>query len=143
MLVGGTDRDTDTDLNALIDLTKKLLISITSGDWDTYTSLVSDHLTCFEPEAGTHLVTGLDFHQFYFGLGGDASKVTTLVNPIAYYLSADKTSALVAYVRLTQFKNKDGVPVTTEMSETRIWGRSSSTSNDWKNVHFHRGVGKL
>ncbi|KAJ3026643.1 UNVERIFIED_CONTAM: hypothetical protein HDU68_005315 [Siphonaria sp. JEL0065] len=104
-----------SDLQTVLAANKSLLEAAISGDWATYATLV----------VGTDL------------------KVTTLVNPEVRFLSADKTAALVAYVRLTQFKDASGKPVTSEISETRIWARSSSTSNDWKNVHFQRGSGKL
>ncbi|KAI9336734.1 calcium/calmodulin dependent protein kinase II association-domain-containing protein [Obelidium mucronatum] len=133
------------DLQSVLTANKNLLEAAVSGDWATYATLVSPELTCFEAEAGCHLVHGLEFHKFYFPASANKShgKVTTLVNPEVRFLSADKTAALVAYVRLTQFKDAAGKPVTSEISETRIWSRSSATSNDWKNVHFQRGSGKL
>lgn len=47
-------------------LTEKMLESITKSDWKTYSTMCDSSLTCFEPEASTHLVEGLDFHKFYF-----------------------------------------------------------------------------
>ncbi|KAJ3284924.1 hypothetical protein HDU79_007743 [Rhizoclosmatium sp. JEL0117] len=142
-----TDTDTmNAEQQTVLNANKNLLEAAVSGDWATYASLVSPELTCFEAEAGCHLVKGLDFHKFYFPATAPtkpSGKVTTLVNPVVTFLSVDKTAALVAYVRLTQFKNAEGASVTSEISETRIWTRSSSTSNDWKNVHFQRGSGKL
>ncbi|KAJ3242976.1 hypothetical protein HDU78_000929 [Chytriomyces hyalinus] len=141
------DSSTDADdLAHVLDLNKQLLDAAVSGDWAKYVTLVSFDLTCFEAEAGTHLVKGLDFHQFYFPETKPEAKVnktTTLVNPTASFLSVDKTSVLITYVRLTQFVNAAGAAVTSEMSETRIWTRSTSSSNDWNNVHFHRSVTKL
>jgi len=31
--------------------------------------LVTDDISCFEPEAGPYLVEGLNFHKFYFNNG--------------------------------------------------------------------------
>ncbi|ORY46590.1 hypothetical protein BCR33DRAFT_715636 [Rhizoclosmatium globosum] len=114
-----TDTDTmNAEQQTVLNANKNLLEAAVSGDWATYASLVSPELTCFEAEAGCHLVKGLDFHN------------DNPVNPVVTFLSVDKTAALVAYCH-------------SEISETRIWTRSSSTSNDWKNVHFQRGSGKL
>ena len=63
--------DAATDL---LDLNQRLLDSIAEGDWATYCQLCDPGMTAFEPEACGHLVEGLDFHKFYFDLGGiDAS----------------------------------------------------------------------
>ena len=54
----------------LLQLNQCLLESIALGDWETYQSLCDPSLTAFEPEAVGQLVAGLDFHRFYFELGG-------------------------------------------------------------------------
>jgi Calcium/calmodulin dependent protein kinase II association domain len=56
----------EADRDAILDLTQRLLVAITSGDWDSYVDLCDESLTCFEPEALGNLVDGLDFHQYYF-----------------------------------------------------------------------------
>ncbi|MEI8022416.1 MAG: hypothetical protein WCH39_29675, partial [Schlesneria sp.] len=43
----------------LLDLSRKLLNSIDTGDWATYASMCDASITCFEPEALGHLVEGL------------------------------------------------------------------------------------
>ncbi|KAJ3132295.1 hypothetical protein HK100_005454 [Physocladia obscura] len=139
----------EPELIAVLEANKKLLDAIVTGDWATYTALVSEDLTCFEPEAGSHLVGGLDFHRFYFPQDPasppesvKSRKTTTLVQPFVRFLSADRTAALCAYVRLTQALDANGKPVVSEISETRIWARST-TNSQWRNIHFQRGVGKL
>ena len=65
----------DEDLKQeLLDLNQQLLDCITAADWDTYQQLCDPTLTCFEPEAMGHLVSGMEFHQFYFQLGGLAAR---------------------------------------------------------------------
>ncbi|KAJ3200151.1 hypothetical protein HDU67_002276, partial [Dinochytrium kinnereticum] len=124
----------------LIKLSKTLLDAIVSGDWETYSSLTTPTITCFEPEAGTHLVQGLPFHKHYFDLShrsassSSSSKTlleptTTLASPKVTILAADGSAALVTYVRLTQRVDAEGRPFTTETSETRVWVRDSE---DWE-----------
>ena len=50
----------------IIGLTERLLNAINFGDYSTYLQLVDPELTSFEPEAVGNLVSGLDFHKFYF-----------------------------------------------------------------------------
>jgi calcium/calmodulin-dependent protein kinase (CaM kinase) II len=55
------------ELNALIiGLTERLLTAINKGDYSTYTQLVDPNVTSFEPEALGNLISGLDFHKYYF-----------------------------------------------------------------------------
>ena len=60
----------DSVIEELLELNQQLLESIASSDWDAYQQLCDGGLTAFEPEARGHLVAGLDFHRFYFELGG-------------------------------------------------------------------------
>ena len=54
----------------LLALNRRLLESIAAGDWATYEELCDPSLTCFEPEARGQWVEGMEFHHFYFKLGG-------------------------------------------------------------------------
>lgn len=120
--------------NELLELTQKLLDSISSGDWETYESLCDPELTCFEPETKGHLVEGLGFHRFYFQSShGKSVRADTMVEPRVELLGED--GATVCYVRLVQKKDADGRDVTVRFQETRVWKR---TSGGWKHVHFHR-----
>ena len=60
----------------LLELNQRLLDAIADGDWETYAELCDAGITGFEPEAGGHLVEGLDFHKFYFDLGESAARTT-------------------------------------------------------------------
>ena len=114
---------TTEDCDTILDLTRKLLTSITHGDWDTYKDLCCSSLTCFEPEALGNLVEGLDFHQYYFNLPSSANQVqSTIASPHIRVLG---DVDLIAYVRLTQ-KMVDGKPITVAMEETRVWQKKNS-----------------
>jgi len=120
------------DRDTILDLTQKLLTSISRGDWETYKDLCCSSLSCFEPEALGNLVEGLDFHQYYFNLPSSSTQVqSTIASP---HIRVMGDVALIAYIRLTQ-KMVDGRPITVAMEETRIWQKQNSK---WKHIHFHR-----
>lgn len=130
----------DADVRDIEIANGRLLDAIASGDYLTYSCLVSDDLTCFEPEGCGHLVQGIDFHKYYFDLAraDDAAprkKNTTMVDPHTRVVG---DVAIVAYVRLVQ----DGFR-TTRCEETRVWRRmpaGDSALSKWQLVHFHRSA---
>jgi ketosteroid isomerase-like protein len=117
----------------LLDLTQRLLDSIASCDWRTYDELCDPTLSAFEPEGRGHLIEGMDFHRYYFDLGpADTPRSTTMSSPQVRLLGE---VALVTYVRLIQWINESGGPVTSAFEETRVWQRQQGK---WQHVHFHR-----
>lgn len=117
----------------LIELTQELLEAIVARDWNTYERLCAADMTCFEPEACGQLVEGLEFHRYYFQLGGGSSPVhVTLAQPRVRVLG---DVAIIAYVRLQQKLDENGKPATSAWAETRIWQRQAP---GWRLVHFHR-----
>lgn len=124
-----------TTESQLLELTEKLLDSIGKKDWQTYVQLCDPSLTCFEPEALGQLVSGLEFHKYYFDLDGSSGKRnTTLASPHVRLMG---DAAVVSYIRLTQRLDASGSPVTVAIEETRVWQRSEG---QWKHVHFHRSA---
>ena len=90
------------DVRDLEIVNQRLLDAIASGDKLTYSVLVDDAVTAFEPEACGHLVTGKAFHKFYFELAeaaGEPASASTIVEP-RYRVFGD--AAVVTYVRLQQ-----------------------------------------
>jgi calcium/calmodulin-dependent protein kinase (CaM kinase) II len=123
----------DTPTTELLQLTQRLLDSITQGDWKTYEELCDPSLTCIEPEAPGQVVEGLPFHKFYFDLGGVRGRhQTTMTAP---HVRVVGDVAIVAYVRLVQKLGTDGAAVTAASAETRVWQRRDGR---WRHVHFHR-----
>ena len=117
----------------LLQLNQRLLDSIAGGDWAAYQELCDPTLTAFEPEAVGQLVEGLEFHRFYFNLGGvRAPHHTTMASPHVRLLG---DVAVVAYVRLIQRTAPDGTPLTLAFAETRVWHKQDGR---WRHVHFHR-----
>src|SRR6516164_8053040 len=90
----------------LLLLNQRLLDSIALGDWATYQELCDPSLTALEPESRGLLVEGLEFHRFYFDLGGIRGRhQTTMVRPFVQQLG---DVAVIAYVRLVQRVGGDG-----------------------------------
>ncbi|XP_014285463.1 calcium/calmodulin-dependent protein kinase type II alpha chain isoform X23 [Halyomorpha halys] len=130
----------DDDIKArkqeVIKITEQLLEAITSGDYDAYTKICDPHLTSFEPESLGNLVEGMDFHKYYFEhVAPKSSKFlnTTILNPNVHLLGEE--AACIAYVRLTQYVDKQGATQVCQCEETRVWQKKDSK---WQNVHFHR-----
>jgi calcium/calmodulin-dependent protein kinase (CaM kinase) II len=123
----------DLAAEELLQLNQRLLESIANADWATYQDLCDPTLTAIEPEAKGQLVEGMDFHRFYFDLGGVKGRHhTTMCSPRVRVMG---DVAIVAYARLVQHIGPDGSPATTASAETRIWQRQAGS---WKHVHFHR-----
>ena len=122
-----------TPEESLLDASRKLLKSIDAGDWNAYAALCDDSLTCFEPEAEGHLVTGTPFHKFYFDLPPSTSpRLSSISSP---HVRVVGDVGIVCYVRLVQKLDASGTPITATVSETRVWRREGQ---GWKHIHFHR-----
>ncbi|XP_046419893.1 calcium/calmodulin-dependent protein kinase II isoform X4 [Neodiprion pinetum] len=138
---GSTPRRHDSNTarrQEIIKMTEQLIESINTGDFEAYTKICDPHLTAFEPEALGNLVEGMDFHKFYFDnvLAKNCKAVnTTILNPHVHLLGED--AACIAYVRLTQYMDKQGVAHTHQSEESRVWHKRD---NKWQNVHFHRSA---
>nr|QHR97362.1 calcium/calmodulin-dependent protein kinase type II subunit alpha isoform D3 [Laodelphax striatellus] len=129
-------KDPEARKQEVIKMTEQLLEAINVGDYEAYTKICDPHLTAFEPEALGNLVEGMDFHKFYFDnvVGKNCKAVnTTILNPTVHLLGDD--AACIAYVRLTQYMDKQGAAHSSQCEETRIWHKRD---NKWQNVHFHR-----
>jgi calcium/calmodulin-dependent protein kinase (CaM kinase) II len=124
----------ETSPAEILQLNQRLLDAIAGGDWKTYAELCDPEITAFEPESGGHLVQGIEFHRFYFELGGASGPhTTTMASPKVQMLGPD--AALVTCVRLVQRVDPTGAPVVSVSQETRIWQRRSGA---WRHIHFHR-----
>ncbi|KAG2456124.1 KCC2A kinase, partial [Polypterus senegalus] len=120
----------------IIKVTEQLIEAISNGDFESYTKMCDPSITAFEPEALGNLVEGLDFHRFYFeNLWSKNSKPvhTTILNPHIHLIGEE--AACIAYIRITQYIDCNGMPRTAQSEETRIWHRRDGK---WQIVHFHR-----
>jgi len=123
----------DSSMEELLKLNDRLLRCIAEADWGTYQELCDPTLTAFEPESQGQLVEGLDFHRFYFNLGGVKGAHQTLM--IAPHVRVMGDVAVVAYIRLNQRLTADREPTTAAVQETRVWQKKDGK---WRHVHFHR-----
>uniref|UniRef100_A0A3B5QRJ9 calcium/calmodulin-dependent protein kinase n=1 Tax=Xiphophorus maculatus TaxID=8083 RepID=A0A3B5QRJ9_XIPMA len=122
----------------IIKVTEQLIEAINNGDFEAYTKICDPGLTSFEPEALGNLVEGTEFHRFYFENALSKGKLpihTILLNPHVHLIGDE--AACIAYIRLTQYIDSNGMPRTMQSEETRIWHRRDSK---WQNIHFHRSA---
>ncbi|QDT27105.1 DUF4440 domain-containing protein [Gimesia panareensis] len=125
----------DNDVQELLKLNKQLLDSIDHKDWNTYTSLCDEELTCFEPEAQGHLVTGMDFHRFYFDMNPTGRpRQSTISSPMVSIMG---DVALVTYIRVVQSIDEHGHDHSASFEESRVWQKQEG---EWQHVHFHRSA---
>ncbi|XP_068569843.1 calcium/calmodulin-dependent protein kinase type II delta chain isoform X6 [Cebidichthys violaceus] len=130
------DEDVRARKQEIIKVTEQLIEAINNGDFEAYTKICDPGLTSFEPEALGNLVEGTDFHRFYFENALSKGKQpihTILLNPHVHLIGDE--AACIAYIRLTQYIDGNGMPRTMQSEETRIWHRRDSK---WQNIHFHR-----
>jgi len=133
--MSNTAKNEQAAVAEILEVNRRLLESIGAGDWQTYQELCDPTLTAFEPEARGQLVEGMDFHRFYFDLGGASGpRNTTLCAPHVRLLG---DTAVVSYVRLVQRLDAAGSPTTARSEETRVWQRRDGA---WRHVHFHRSL---
>jgi calcium/calmodulin-dependent protein kinase (CaM kinase) II len=129
----------DATTTELLAINRRLLEAIAAGDWATYEELCDPGLTCFEPEARGQWVEGMDFHHFYFKLGGHlASSGPVNITVSTPHVRVMGDVAVISFIRLVQKLDAGGNPVTSRSEETRVWQRQNGR---WRHVHFHRGVG--
>ncbi|XP_026076191.1 calcium/calmodulin-dependent protein kinase type II subunit beta-like isoform X11 [Carassius auratus] len=129
------DEDVKARKQEIIKITEQLIEAINNGDFDAYAKICDPGLTSFEPEALGNLVEGMDFHRFYFEnlLSKNSKPIhTTILNPHVHLIGEE--AACIAYIRLTQFVDGQGLPRSSQSEETRVWHRRDSK---WQNVHFH------
>ena len=124
---------TTNDTQELLDLSQRLLDTIATGDWKTYTDLCDESLTCYEPEALGNRVTGMSFHQFYFEGNGGGRAQTTIIEPVVRLMG---DCAVVTYIRLIQRETTSGFE-SASFEETRVWQKQDGR---WQHVHFHRSA---
>uniref|UniRef100_A0A8I6A550 calcium/calmodulin-dependent protein kinase n=1 Tax=Rattus norvegicus TaxID=10116 RepID=A0A8I6A550_RAT len=130
------DEDVKARKQEIIKVTEQLIEAINNGDFEAYTKICDPGLTAFEPEALGNLVEGMDFHRFYFenALPKINKPIHTIIlNPHVHLVGDD--AACIAYIRLTQYMDGNGMPKTMQSEETRVWHRRDGK---WQNIHFHR-----
>jgi ketosteroid isomerase-like protein len=118
----------------LLAVTDRLLTAIMTGDTETYASLCTPDLSCFE-DVCAHRIDGVTFHLHLLERtaarrGAQAERCDILSPRVQVYGDA----AIVTYTRLLTYGNDDGARWET-FNETRVFVR---TESGWKMAHFHR-----
>ncbi|KAK0398914.1 hypothetical protein QR680_002811 [Steinernema hermaphroditum] len=138
------DQDADkAQKQEIVRVTQQLLDAISCKDYESYAKLCDPSMTCFEPETLGNLIEGMDFHRFYFDTSASSAASsasrklqihTTLLNPNVHLMGEE--GACIAYVRLTQYVDKNGEARTRQAQETRVWQKRNGRG--WLSVHVHR-----
>jgi len=111
---------------------ESLLNSIQRADVPTYRQLVSEVVTCFEPETHGNRIDGIEFHVFQTESQEKPRRFhLELVDPV---IRVYGKAAYACYTLLVS-RDDDGVVTTTAMNETRVFAKEQG---GWKMVHFHR-----
>ncbi|OEU11857.1 Calcium/calmodulin dependent protein kinase II, association-domain-containing protein, partial [Fragilariopsis cylindrus CCMP1102] len=120
----------------LIELNQSLLNSIVDLNYEAYDFLCSDDMSCIEPETNRNVVSGKEFHRYYFDVFATTTTTTkvTMVMPHVQIM-CEGNAAVISYVKLTQQTSSGKPPVTIQESETRVWEKRDSK---WVNIHFHK-----
>ena len=128
--------------NKIIELTENILADIVKSDWESYKTKCDAEMSCFEPESIGNLITGINFHRFYFEHTPHTKTKPTIhfniINPHVVILS--DTCAVIAYIRIMQYVATDGSVKTNQSEETRVWQQGED--GEWKCVHYHRSTGE-
>lgn len=144
----------------LLAMNQSLLDSIASCDYDVYSKLCAEDMSCMEPESNQNVVIGKGFHKYYFDIYGTADNTklkpkpkphrtnVTMVRPHVQWIGTGAAAAeeppigaVISYVKLTQHWSSaeggggGGAPVTVQQSETRVWEKRGG---GWVNIHFHK-----
>ena len=129
---------------AILARNQQLLDAVARMDWQAYSSMCDESLSCFELEAKAHLAEGLQFHKIYYDAAAAAApgakplKQATMASPHVRFVGSK--CAVLSYVRLVQTVAPDGAAHTASAQETRIWElqKGAGEAPVWKHVHFHR-----
>src|SRR5436190_1241673 len=129
----------ETAHQELLELTHRMLEAIHSGDHDTYKSLCSPDLSCFETDVSPYRIDGVDFHLGLIQEMHDRKVYNNLVrfDILTPLLQIYGNSAIVSYTRLMTYRT-DLAPIFKSFNETRVFVR---LEGGWKMVHFHRSGG--
>lgn len=110
-------------------LAHRLVESITFGDADTYRSLCTPDLSCFE-EITPHRIDGVEFHVSLIRQVAEFHKPPRRFDLLAPRVQIHGDCAIATYTRLTTFEDR-----WTAFNETRVFVR---VDGGWKMAHFHR-----
>jgi hypothetical protein len=120
----------------LLEIVNRMLNAIHSGDKDTYKSLCSAELSCFETDVAPYRIDGVDFH---LGLMEEMRARKTYESLVRFDMLTPRVqvydeTAIVTYTRLMTFRTET-TPIFKSFNETRVFVLYES---GWKMVHFHR-----
>lgn len=118
----------------LLEVTWKMINAINTGDAETYASLSSDDLTCFE-DVCAYRIDGVKFHVDLIRLmAREPGNRPTRFDLLTPHVQVYPNTGIVTYTRLMTY-DEGGKPRWSTFNETRVFVRHGES---WKMVHFHR-----
>ena len=125
---------TKCDIREIDEKLMELHHAIQQADIETYTSLISEDVTCFEPETKGQLLRGRGLHLFFVEQSQPVKRYhIELIDPV---LQVKDSMAFAAYsLHLTEVEG-DRETIKTE-NVTRIFQKEG---DKWVLIHFHRSV---
>ena len=97
--------------------------------------LTAEDLTCFEPETREQIVSGRQFHKFYFqdSRGNSGKQTFEIVSPEVKMFK--EGGAVISYVKKVSIVSESGTVRSKDAKETRVW---KLDGDNWRCIHFHR-----
>jgi uncharacterized protein (TIGR02246 family) len=118
----------------LLAITWRMLDAIHTGDAETYATLCTDDLSCFE-DVCAYRIDGLEFHLTLIRqMAQNPAMKPTRFDILTPRIQVYGDAAIVTYTRLMTYDNA-GTPRWTTSNETRTF---ILQDGHWKMAHFHR-----
>ncbi|MFT7796287.1 calcium/calmodulin-dependent protein kinase type II subunit alpha isoform X1 [Arapaima gigas] len=120
----------------IIKVTEQLIEAISNGDFESYANRGPEReVSAKDVSLQTVIANSIGCALFFVSVWSKNSKPvhTTILNPHIHLIGEE--AACIAYIRITQYIDTNGMPRTAQSEETRIWHRRDGK---WQIVHFHR-----
>jgi len=130
------DAGFDPTQRELLEITWRMLEAINTGDANTYASLSSADLSCYE-DVCQYRIDGLEFHlSLIRQMSASPEMKPTRFDMLTPRVQVYGDTGIVTYTRLMTYSDNSR-PRWTTCNETRVFVRLGGA---WKMVHFHRSV---
>lgn len=122
----------------LLEITRRMLNAIHTGDAHTYADLCRPELTCFE-DVCAYRIDGIEFHTSLIRqMAENPANRPARFDMLTPHVQLYGDTAIVTYTRLMTY-DLDGKPTWRTFNETRVFIKEHNKEHsNWKMAHFHR-----